>query len=576
AQTCLSVPRPALWWPSGYGAQPLYDLHMQLRRDDTVLDGLEDRVGLRTVELDRTPDPEEAGAESFTFRINGVRIFAKGANWIPLDCLSGRMDRPRYEELLDLLVEAHGNMLRVWGGGQYEKDDFYRLADERGILVWHDFMFACARYPDDPDFIAEVRAEAEHQVRRLRNRTCVVLWAGNNENDWIEDASNRAEPGHDFPGKSLYHRHLPEIVRRLDPSRPYWPSSPYGGDDHNGEQAGDRHNWHVWHGGVLPRRFGEEPRRDPSPEGVSYRHYLEDTARFASEFGMHASPVLETLRRNLPASELSFGSEGLLFRNKDTPKDKGNALMLAHTGLPRDLDEYIDLSMICQAEGLKLALEHYRRRKFHCSGALFWQWNDCWPGLSWSVLDYYAFPKASYFFVKRAYAPVLASFAERPDGAVEVWLTNDLPAPVDETLTWTHATFDGQVLDRGEVHAHGPANASMCVARVEPGGGGRRGQFLWLEGGDRVPYNRHFFAEVKDLVRERPAVSVEWERSGDALVATLVCERHAYFVNLFAPVEGTRYSDNWFDLFPDKPRRVSIRPPEGARLGPEGVEVAWR
>ena len=164
---------------------------------------------------------------------------------------------------------------------------------------------------------------------------------------------------------------------------------------------------------MQPRRFGDEQPRDWSPEGVSYRRYGEDTARFISEFGMHAAPVLETLKRNVPATELYFGSEGLLFRNKDNPKDKGNMLMRRTRGCPRTWPEYIDYSMICQAEGLKFGIEHYRRRKFHCSGTLFWQWNDCWPGLSWAVLDYYAFPKASYFFVKRAYAPVLRQLTTR-------------------------------------------------------------------------------------------------------------------------------------------------------------------
>jgi beta-mannosidase len=578
-EVCLTVPDPDLWWPNGYGSQVLYGLEVHLRRGRAVLESWSDHIGIRTVDLDRTPEPDEVGAENFTFVINGIPIFAKGANWIPADSLNGRVDRERYEALMRPFVEANGNMLRVWGGGQYEKDDFYHLADKLGVLIWQDFMFACARYPDDPEFLAEVRAEAEYQVRRLRNRACIAMWVGNNENDSIEDGLAWQTPGRDYPGKALYHEHLPRIVGRLDPTTPYWPSSPYGGNDHNGEQAGDRHNWHVWHGGALPRRFGEKPHHDPSPDGVSYRHYLEDMARFVSEFGMHASPVIETLRRNVPTQALHLGSASVEFRNKDTPKDKGYALMRAHSGLPHDLSEYVDYSMLCQAEGLKLGIEHYRRRKFHCSGSLFWQWNDCWPGISWSVLDYYGFPKAAYFFVRRAYAPVLASFTEDSDGGVNIWVTNDLLTPANETLEWMHSTFDGDVLDREAVAVRVPPNDSLPVARI-PGdrlGGDRRATFLWVRGnGGLVPENRHFFAEIKDLVRGRAHVSVRWQEREDGLVATLSSDGYAYFVHVFVPLEGVRYSDNWLDIPPGERRSVILSAAAGQRLTPNMVEVDWR
>jgi beta-mannosidase len=581
ARAALILPNPALWWPHGYGEQALYDLDISLWRGDTRLDTFRDRVGIRTVKLDQSHDPDEVGTQNFTLVVNGVPIFAKGANWIPADLLNGRVNRARYAELLRLLVEANGNMLRVWGGGQYEQDDFYRLADEMGVMIWHDFMFSCALYPDDDaQFVHEVRIETEYQLRRLRNRASVVLWVGNNENDWIEDMRHWEQPGHDFGGKRLYHEVLPEVVARLDPSRPYWPSSPYGGNDHNSAECGDRHNWCAWHGQVQPRHFGEEPQRDWSPYGVSYRRYAEDKARFISEFGLHALPVFETLRRNVPASEHTFGSPDLLFRNKDDPKNKGDMLMLAHTGLPKDLPEYIDFSMICQAEGLKFAVEHYRRRKFHCSGTLIWQWNDCWPGLTWSLLDYYAFPKAGYFFVKRAFAPVMASFKDEPDGSVSLWLVNDTLSPLDDALTWVHGTFNGDILSQGEVNAHVPPNSVIQMARITPeilGTGNRQRQYLWVRSsGGHFPDNRHFFAEIKDLVRHRPNVQVVWHQDGDALIADISTDTYAYFARLFVPLEGTRYSDNWFDVPPGETRRVRIWHPGGRLITPEMVEVNWR
>jgi beta-mannosidase len=484
-----------------------------------------------------------------------------------------------------MAVEANMNMLRVWGGGIYEKDVFYRLCDELGILIWQDFMFACALYPDDAPFMAEVEREAEAVVRRLRNRPCLALWCGNNENDWIDDMRNWQRPGRDFPGKRIYHELLPPLVERLDGTRLYWPSSPYGGNDHNDEREGDRHNWQVWHGTVLPRRFGEEMKRDLSPEGISYRHYAEDPARFISEFGMHAAPVLETLRRNVPATALRLGSPELLYRNKDEPKGKGDLLMVAHTGLPNSLQEYLDFSMICQAEGLKFGIEHYRRRKFHCSGTLFWQLNDCWPGLSWSVLDYYLFPKAGYFYAKRAYAPILASFKEEVDG-VSLWITNDTLEDFGDTVSVLHGDFSGQELHEEVLEVRVPANASVKVRhlsfhelgikdpRQEYLAVRSRSGILSLSKGGLFPDNRHFFVEVKDLKRPKPNLKVEInERDDGTYEVRVVTDTYAYFVKLTVPIESTRFSDNYFDLFPGQERVIEVWNEAGRRLEENDIAV---
>ncbi len=579
AETTFTVERPALWWTHDLGYPALYELEARLLADGRTVDQRAERVGIRTIAVDQSPDPDEPGTKFFTFVLNGVPIFAKGADWIPADSFVAQMTEARYRELLELAVEGNMNMLRVWGGGIYEKPEFYRLCDELGILIWQDFMFSCARYPDhDPAFCAEVEREAELVVRRLRNRPCLALWCGNNENDWIDDMVMWWEPGHDFGGRKIYHEILPRIVGALDPTRLYWPSSPYGGNDHNDEREGDRHNWQTWHGAIYPRRFGEQPRRDFSPAGVSYRHYAEDPARFISEFGMHAAPILETLRRNVPPEELYFGSEGLLYRNKDNPKDKGNNLMLAHTGLPKDLDQYIDFSMIAQAEGLKFGIEHYRRRKPHCSGTLFWQLNDTWPGLSWSVLDYYAFPKAGYFYARRAYAPVLASFKKEEDGGYSLWITNDTLEAVADVVTWGVATFEGEILRQETIRVATPANSSQAVARIAgdelPGDPQRT--YLFVRSGDaRFPDNREFRVEVKDLVRPKPALSVGLVQNEPArLTVYLSSDVYAYFVKLVAPIEGTRFSDNYFDLFPGEERVITVWNAANRPLAPADIAVS--
>jgi beta-mannosidase len=578
AEAAFTIPDPALWWTHDLGEPALYELEVALQASGKTLDTHCEQVGIRTIEVDQSPDPDEPGTRFFTFVLNGVKLFAKGANWIPADSFVAQVDEARYRDLLELAVEANVNMLRVWGGGIYEKDVFYRLCDELGILIWQDFMFACALYPDDAPFMAEVEREAEAVVRRLHNRPCLALWCGNNENDWIDDMFNWQRPGRDFPGKRIYHELLPAIVERLDGTRLYWPSSPYGGNDPNDEREGDRHNWQVWHGAVYPRRFGEEPKRDLSPEGISYRHYAEDPARFISEFGMHAAPVLETLRRNVPATALRLDSPELLYRNKDEPKGKGALLMLAHTGLPSSLQEYLDFSMICQAEGLKFGIEHYRRRKFHCSGTLFWQWNDCWPGFSWSVLDYYLFPKAGYFYVKRAYAPVLASFKEEVAG-VSLWVTNDTLEDFSDTVTIFHGDFSGRKLHEEMLEVRVPANASLQVKHFpfdELGTKDPQQEYLAVcsESG-RFYDNRHFFAEVKDLVMPKPDLKVEIAEGSDGKYEVkLATDVYAYFVKLVVPIGGTKFSDNYFDLFPGQERVIEVWNEAGRQLEENEIAVS--
>jgi len=584
AEAAFTIPDPALWWTHDLGEPALYELEVALQAGGKTLDTHCEQVGIRTIQVDQSPDPEEPGTKFLTFVLNGVKLFAKGANWIPADSFVAQVDEARYRDLLELAVEANMNMLRVWGGGIYEKDIFYRLCDELGILIWQDFMFACALYPDHVSFRAEVEREAEAVVRRLRNHSCLALWCGNNENDWISDMLNWQRSGRDFPGRRIYHELLPPIVERLDGTRLYWPSSPYGGNDHNDEREGDRHNWQVWHGSVFPRRFGEELKRDLSPEGISYRHYAEDPARFISEFGMHAAPVLETLRRNVPAIALRLGSPELLYRNKDEPKGKGDLLMLAHTGLPNSLQEYLDFSMICQAEGLKFGIEHYRRRKFHCSGTLFWQLNDCWPGLSWSVLDYYLFPKAGYFYAKRAYAPILASFKEEVDG-VSLWITNDTVEDFVDTVRVLHGDFSGQELYEEVLEVRAPANASVKVwagsigpdhlSFDELGIKDPRQEYLAVRSRSGLfPDNRHFFVEVKDLKRPKPNLTVKITGGSDGKYEVRVAtDTYAYFVKLVVPIEGTKFSDNYFDLFPGQERVIEVWSEADRRLEENDIAV---
>jgi len=574
----LEIEDPHLWWTHDIGEPALYDLEVALLDGEEVLDRRRQSVGVRTIGLDQSPDPDEPGTYFFRFVLNGVPIFARGADWIPADSFVGAIDDERYETLLGAAQEANMNMLRVWGGGIYEHDVFYDLCDSWGLLVWQDFMFACATYPEEPpQFVAEVEAEARYQVRRLRSRPCLALLCGNNENQWIHDQVHWDDPRDRVPGALYYDEMLPRIVADLDGRTPYWPGSPFGGSDHASMESGNRHNWEVWHGG-FPRRFGEEPRRETTPEAVSYLRYADDTGRFISEFGMHAAPVHETLRRAIPEDQLYHHSPSMDHHNKDEPKNKGDNLMLTVTGPPEDLDEYVDFSMISQAEGLKFALEHFRRRKPHCSGTLFWQLNDCWPVLSWSVIDYHGFGKAGYYYARRAYSPVLASFKALPDGSIELWITNDTLPDITDDVTVRLGTFEGTTIWEDNLRTGVPANSSRPVARWDAGrASGAPDRYLAVSSDhDRFPSNRHFFAPIKDLQRDAVEPSVDITPTGEhELQVRLEAPAYAYLVHLEVPDEATHLSDNYFDLEPGQQRTTSVTN-EKRELQPENIKVRWR
>ncbi|MBN1540748.1 glycoside hydrolase family 2 protein [candidate division KSB1 bacterium] len=573
------VEQPQVWWTHDLGEPALYTLRTRLFAGEHRVDESLQQVGIRTIELDQSPDTDEPGTRFFRFVLNGVPIFAKGANWIPADSFVASIPDTRYERLLTQARDAHMNMLRIWGGGIYEHDIFYQLCDRLGILVWQDFMFACAMYPDHhADFVDQVRTEARYQVKRLRSHACLALWCGNNENQWIHDKEVWEKGGKEpVPGVLFYHQLLPEIVAELDGRTPYWPGSPYGGNDHNSMEDGDRHNWQVWHGD-QPRRFGKKPRADQTPEGVSFLHYGEDHGRFISEFGMHASPVPETLRRVIPEDQLWHHSPSMDHHNKDFPKNKGDNLMQSVTGLPRDLDEYIDFSMIAQAEGVKYGIEHFRRRKPHCSGALFWQLNDCWPVLSWSVIDYYGFGKAGYYAVRRAFAPVLALFHRVEEGGMELWVVNDQREPVTGEWIVRHASFTGKLVWQESTKAAVDALTSHRIAawpaeRLQADSG----HYLWVEEKSGLsPANRHFFVAIKDLQRPPARVEMRSERlEAERMRVHLRSSGYALNVHLQLPTEAVELSDNHIDLPNGCETAIDLSGP-AFKLDSVEIGLAWR
>ncbi|OWR33100.1 beta-mannosidase [Saccharibacillus sp. O23] len=462
-----AIRQPKLWWTHDLGEPHLYRLTAELYAGDERIDTVTQAVGVRTLEL-RTEDEE--GRAAFRFFLNGQPVYARGANWIPADNMIGAIPDSRYGELIELSTEAGMNMLRVWAGGIYEKDVFYDECDRRGVLVWQDFAFANALFPDfNQDFMDNVRAEVEANVRRLRGRASLALWCGNNEIDWLYDMKTASgDIRSDFYGELIYHDLIPEVLELLDPNRPYWPSSPYGraGDqDDNDPAVGDRHNWQVWHGSVYPRAFGEAPVLDYSIEGVTFKKYKQDMALFSSEFGMHASANRYTLEKNMPQGELVWGSEEMAYRNKDTNHRKGILLMEGYTGVPRDIEEYMNFSMLTQAEGLRYGVEHYRRNP-RSGGSLIWQLNDSWPGTSWSMIDYELLPKASYYYAKKFYAPLLLSLEHEPGEPLRIWAVNDGAEAVEVEALLEVRRFDGGKIGEYRFHSDGGVLGPVLLGEI--------------------------------------------------------------------------------------------------------------
>ena len=554
-----------LWWTHDLGGQPRYQVTIRLREGEQILDERRDLIGLRTITLDRSEDPE--GGRHFRFILNGIPIFARGAAWLPADMFVGSVSEARYRDLLATAREGHMTMLRIWGGGIYEHDTFYSLCDELGLLVWQDFAFACIDYPDDdPRLRTEVEHEAAYQVRRLRNHACLALWCGNNEVQMIHVMGyGDLKPG--GWGSAFFDEVLPAVVATHDGGVPYWPGSPYGepadGEDAaaaiNGVLDGDRHAWEVWHG----MDFGAG-RGDFASVGESrlYRRYATDRGKFISEFGIHASPELSTLRRWLPDDQLQVHSPGFDHHNKDNPKNKHDPVLEILTGLPSSIEQYVDFTMISQAEGLKFGIEHYRRRQPHCSGTLVWQFNDVWPGFSWSVVDYAGVPKAGYHYVRRAFAPVIASFCQGADGELQLWICNSSAAQISCEAEVILARFSAAPDLVAAVAADvGPAQAQLVwsVPRDEYSATADRYAWVRSPSGAFTP-NRYFFVEIKDVEFGAGQVESEVVRtSADRAVVRLRATGFNYFVRIPTPSAQVRFSDNYLDLRDGELAEIAVR-----------------
>ncbi|CAO2658394.1 Nn.00g061170.m01.CDS01 [Neocucurbitaria sp. VM-36] len=440
-----------LWWPRGYGTQGLYTIYAHAHTNiepsvSTPIHSISQTLGFRKAEIVQEPD---GNGTSFYFRINNVDIFCGGSCWIPADSFLTRIASERYRSWVELAAEGNQTMLRVWGGGIYEADALYDAADELGILVWQDFAFACANYPAYPEYLASVEKEARQNVRRLRNHPSLVIWAGNNEDYQIverygldyeaEDKDPKSWLKTNFPARYIYEHLLPAIITEESPGTPYHPSSPFG----NGTSTvlkvdptiGDVHQWNVWHGTMEP-----------------YQRLPDLGGRFVSEFGMEAYPHVSTLEACITRDEGRYpGSMAMDFRNKAIGHERRLVSYVTENfRMKHDIEGFAHLTQVMQADAMAWAYQGWRRQwgsagKRRCGGVLVWQLNDCWPTVSWAVVDYYLVPKPAYYAIKRAMQPIVVgvqrkieSWTLRP--ADELWQRDT--GHVDVRQTWQGAEFD--------------------------------------------------------------------------------------------------------------------------------------
>lgn len=391
---CVQIKNAMLWWPNGYGGQPLYKIKFTLLKDQTELDCIEKTIGLRTVTIIREKD--DAGT-SFTPSVNGVRIFAMGADYIPEDNLFGRITPDRTKRLLEDCKQANFNFIRVWGGGYYPDDWFYESCDSLGLLVWQDFMFACAVYHLTPSFESNIRAEFIDNIRRIRHHPSLALWCGNNEMETAADWWD-IPPLRKSDYIKIFEYIIPSILKEEDPQRFYWPSSPSSGggfDKPNDDTRGDVHYWDVWH--------GNKP----------FTEYRKFRFRFLSEFGFQSFPCLATVKSFTQPEDRNIFSYVI---EKHQRNGSANGKIMNYLEqmylFPKDFDTMLYASQLLQAEAIRYGVEHFRRIRGTCMGTIYWQLNDCWPVASWSSIDYYGRWKALHYAAKRFFAPVLLSCAE--------------------------------------------------------------------------------------------------------------------------------------------------------------------
>ena len=553
---------PELWWPNGFGDAVLYDLNVSLLLDGEWIDTRSMRVGLRTIELERKPDQ---WGESFRFVVNGRPVFAKGANWIPAHSFPHVVSKSDYRSLLASCVESHMNMIRVWGGGIYEMPEFYDLCDELGLMVWQDFMFACAVYPGTPEMLAGIDRELETQIPRLQHHACLALWCGNNEIELFLQHNGNDRLRAEY--MEIFEERLARRVDELDGTRPYWRSSPTKPEGYlnlnicpNGPMgdipdAGDTHDWTVWHGLAAPEYF----------QNTYYR--------FISEFGMQSYPSYEVARQFVPEGRINvFGRDFETHQKHEGGNSKIFHYLSQRYPFPKDYRSLAYLSQLTQAWAIRTGVEHWRSHMPRCMGVLYWQLNDCWPVASWSSIDYYGRWKALHYAAKRFFAPVLLSACEENEvtqnprinefrrepiaKTVALCVTNDTTGTVSGRVRWALRSASAQVIREGFTDVTVEPLSALWLPRMDFADADLTSHYVsydWEVEGKWISGGTVLFCAPKHFGFEEPGLTVQVQ--GDEIVVT--ARAFARFVEIRSQDADMLLDDNFFEMNGGE-RRVKV------------------
>ena len=565
----LEIKNPKLWWTNDLGNQNLYDLSVIISNAE-VIEERSLRIGIRDIRLIRNPDK---WGETFYFMLNGVPLFAKGANWVPIDNFIPRGKRiGLYEMNLKYAKEANMNMLRVWGGGLLEDDHFYDLCDKLGILIWQDFPYACSLYPIHDEIVENITEESIQNIKRLRHRASLALWCGNNEIESyfllylglsriLSIKRRRAQKaGYIYRFEEL----LPNLVNKYDPSHNYWPSSPSNGGstqkrglfNSNSPDRGDSHFWKVWH------------------LNAPFSAYREFDSRFMSEYGFESFPSMKTIKEFCPPEQFDFNSPIMENHQKNRAGNKKiMKYMKRRFIVPEKFENQVVLSQITHGEAMEYGIEHWRRNRneFHCMGSLYWQLNDCWPVASWASLDYYGRWKALHYIAKRVYQPFFASVKEELD-LVEFWFTNDMRKSQKATISWKVLNSEGNLLIEGTESAECMPCSSLLVKSVDVSGinksrdEARQNIIFFMvkddENNDNIIYRGfRLFDHPKFFPLQNPKLTYAIKKSQDGdsnYILEITSEKIALHVFIESETIDFIASDNFFSMEPGEERSITI------------------
>lgn len=549
------ISNPKLWWCNGLGTPNLYSISVQLYQSNKLLDEKKLSIGLRTIELVQEKD---TFGKSFYFKLNGKPVFIKGANYVPNDCFLPNASKTSPLELVLNAKAAHMNMLRVWGGGVYAEDAFYEACDANGILVWQDFMFACAMYPGDAKFVANVKQEVIDNVNRLQNHPSLALWCGNNENDegwhnwgWQKQfnysKSDSTQVWTNY--KKVFHEMIPYTLDSLlsKDKNNYWPSSPsIGWGRKESLLQGDSHYWGVW--------WGKEP----------FEMYQKKVGRFMSEYGFQSMPAIETLEKVLAKEDFNFSSEA--FKNHQK-HPSGFATITEYMArdfpVPSSMENYGYVSQLLQAYGMKTAIEAHRMAKPYCMGSLYWQFNDCWPVTSWSTIDYYGNWKASHYQVKESFAPIVLLFSDS-DKVISIIGSNDMLEAQAGTLTAQLLDFSGNVIWKADKVCEIKQESNTTCMQINydqlPNFDKQKTVLqVKFKGKSTQTVVYHYFVKPKELQLEKPTITIKIV--GETLLEVTT---NTLAKNVYLQSEGHFFKENYFDLVPGIPKIIKTDKPTNA------------